>query len=474
MPDMAASLSPLLHFLRFRSISAHADSATESAHCAHWLATHLREIGMRDVRVVTTRGNPVVVAEWLDQPAQPTVLIYGHYDVQPADPLTEWVSPPFEPTIRGDHVYARGASDDKGQLFTHVCAIEQLLRATRRLPANVKFLIEGEEEIGSPNLNDFLREYRERLTAACAVVSDTLMVGPDQPAITYALRGSLDVELEVTGQRSDLHSGNFGGALYNPLQGLCEIVAKLHDGSGRILIPSFYDRAREVSAAERNYMRRYGPSDHKILSESRAVLGQGEFGFTLYESTTIRPSISITGITGGYQGPGPKGVIPARASAKLNLRLVPDQEPAAIDKLLREYLASVAPAALQVRITTQKQTRPTIVKLRHPAIRAAFSAYQHAFGRPPIFVRSGGTIPVVDLLQRILGIPTVLMGFALPDDALHGPNERMHLPTFVKGIAASTHFLNELGRATAAAFHNRTVDHSRATNTSAVFTGAHV
>jgi acetylornithine deacetylase/succinyl-diaminopimelate desuccinylase-like protein len=463
-----------LRFLRFRSVSAHADSATESAHCADWLATHLREIGMQSVRVVSTRGNPVVVAEWLDQPAKPTVLIYGHYDVQPADPLSEWVSPPFEPTIRGHHVYARGASDDKGQLFTHVCAIAQVLRATRRLPSNVKLLIEGEEEIGSPNLTDFLREYRETLTAACAVVSDTLMIGPDQPAITYALRGSLDVELEVTGQRSDLHSGNFGGALYNPLQGLCEIVAKLYDGSGRILIPGFYGRVRKISETERNYMRRCGPSDAKILSESGTGLEWGESGFTLYECTTIRPALTITGITGGYQGPGPKGVIPARASAKLNLRLVPDQEPAASDKLLREYVASVAPAALRVRITTQKQTRPSAVNLRHPAIRAAFSAYEHAFGCPPVFVRSGGTIPVVDLLQQILGIPTVLMGFALPDDALHAPNERMHLPTFFNGIAASAHFLNEVGRATPGSFHNRTLDHPRATNTSAVFTGAYV
>jgi len=474
MPDMAASLSPLLRFLRFRSVSAHAGSAPESARCADWLATHLHGIGMQSVRVVNTRGNPVVVAEWLDQPAKPTVLIYGHYDVQPADPLSEWVSPPFEPTIRGDHVYARGASDDKGQLFTHVCAIAQLLRATRRLPANVKFLIEGEEEIGSPNLADFLREYRQKLAAACAVVSDTLMIGPDQPAITYALRGSLDVELELTGQRSDLHSGNFGGALYNPLQGLCEIVAKLYDGSGRIRIPGFYSHVSKISEAERNYMRRFGPSDAKILSESGTELPRGESGFTLYECTTIRPALTITGITGGYQGPGPKGVIPARVSAKLNLRLVPDQEPAAIDKLLREYLASVAPAALRVRITTQKATRPSVVSLCHPAIHAAFSAYQHAFGCPPVFLRSGGTIPVVDLLQQILGIPAVLMGFALPDDGLHAPNERMHLPTFLNGIAASAYFLKEVGRTTPTAFHHRTVDHARASNTSVVFTGAYV
>jgi acetylornithine deacetylase/succinyl-diaminopimelate desuccinylase-like protein len=463
MDDLTASLSALLRFLRFRSISAHPGQASESARCAEWLAAHLGEIGLRNVRVVATPGNPVITAEWLACPDQPKVLIYGHYDVQPADPRSEWTSPPFEPTIRGDHIYARGASDDKGQLFTHVCAIEQLLRRTGQLPVSVKVLMEGEEEIGSPNLPNFLQQHRQSLAADCAVVSDTLMVGRNRPAITYSLRGSLDVEIEVAGHRRDLHSGNFGGALYSPLQGLCEILAKLQDGSGRILIPGFYDQVRAISEAERRYLRRYGPDDHQILAGAGAQQGHGEAGFSLYECTTVRPSLTITGITGGYQGPGPKGVIPARASAKLNFRLVVGQEPATIDKLLRDYVTSITPKALQARVSTQKQTPPAAVSLRHPAIRAAFSACQRAFGNPPVYLRSGGTIPVVDHFRRVLGIPTLLMGFALPDDALHAPNERMHLPTFFQAIRASTHFLNGMRRSPLTRVHSGTVDQSRFT-----------
>jgi acetylornithine deacetylase/succinyl-diaminopimelate desuccinylase-like protein len=436
-----ASVHMLGKFLRFAAV-AHGDPSVFTD-CARWLAQHLRRIGMRRVRIVTTMGQPVVLAEWLGDPGEPTVIIYGHYDVQPADPFDKWISPPFEPALRGDYLYARDASDDKGQLFAHVCAVEHLLRATGRVPLNVKFLIEGEEETGSPSLSAFVQQNRNDLSADFAVISDTCMLGMDRPAITYALRGSLDVEIEVTGQRGDLHSGNFGGAVYNPLQGLCEIVAKLHDAEGRVLIPSFYNRVRVISDAERDFMRRNGPSDSTVLAAAGAEAGRGDPGFGLYESTTICPALTVTGITGGYQGPGPKGVIPARGLAKLNLRLVPDQDPAKIDELLRAYIAKIAPPALRVRVVTQKRTRPVIVGLQHPAIRAAATAYSRAFGRAPVFLRSGGTIPVVDLFHRVLGIPTVLMGLALPEDNLHAPNERIHLPTFFKGIATSTLFLNE-------------------------------
>ena len=375
-----------------------------------------------------------------------TVLIYGHYDVQPVDPEREWRSPPFEPEIRGEYLYARGASDDKGQLFAHVAATKTIIYRSGTLPVNVKFLIEGEEEIGSPNLPSFLDKHRERLVADVAVVSDSVMLGRDRPAITYALRGSLGVELEVRGQRSDLHSGNFGGALHNPLQGLCEILAKLHDSAGRIQIPGFYDRVLNVSGRERQYMARNGPTDSYLLASAGAQLGWGEPGYTLYERTTIRPALAVNGITGGYQGPGTKGVIPAHASAKLNFRLVPAQDPGEVDRLLRDYVAQLTPPTLHTRIVSQKQTRPVVVSRRHPAVQAAAIAYQRAFGRAPVFLRSGGTIPVVDLLQGFLGIPTVLMGFALPDSGLHAPNERIHLPTFLKSIASSIHFIEEIGR----------------------------
>lgn len=428
-------------FLRFATV-AHGDPSVFTE-CAEWLAQHLRRIGMRRIRVVPTKGKPVVLAEWLNQPGQPTVLVYGHYDVQPADPLDKWISPPFEPAVRGDYLYARGASDDKGQLFAHVCAVEHLLRGTGRLPLNVKFLIDGEEETGSPSLSAFVQQNRDDLSADFALVSDTCMLGMDRPAITYALRGSLDVEIEVTGQRGDLHSGNFGGAVYNPIQGLSEIVAKLHDAAGSVLIPGFYNCVRVISDAERDYMRRNGPSDSAVLAAAGAEAGHGDPGFGLYESTTIRPALTVTGIIGGFQGPGPKGVIPARGLAKLNLRLVPDQDPATIAELLRAYIAKITPPGLGTRVVTQKQTRPVVVSLQHPAIRAAATAYSRAFGRAPVFLRSGGTIPVVDLFHRVLGMPTVLMGLALPEDNLHAPNERIHLPTFFKGIATSMHFLHE-------------------------------
>jgi acetylornithine deacetylase/succinyl-diaminopimelate desuccinylase-like protein len=445
---MAQNVSPLvaglLELLRFPSISAQPRHAQDVRRCAEWLAEHLRGVGLRGVEVGATRSHPIVYGEWLGRPGRPAVLIYGHYDVQPADPLGEWRTPPFEPTIRSENLYGRGASDDKGQLFVHVKAVESLLRSTGGLPVNVKFLFEGEEEIGSPNLSAFLEQNRKMLEADVAVVSDTRMLGPDQPAITYALRGSLGFELEVTGQQKDLHSGSFGGAVHNPLQGLCEILAKLHDPASRIAIPSFYDRVRTVARAEQSYMARHGPSDSAILASAGAPAGWGEPGFSSYERTTVRPAVTINGITGGYQGPGTKGVIPARASAKLNFRLVPDQEPAEIDQLFRRYISQITPSSLGVRVTTQKQARPVVVSLQHPAIRAASVAYQRGFGRWPVFLRSGGTIPVVDLFQRLLGIPTVLMGFALPDDGMHAPNEKLHLPTFFKGIATSVHFLEAM------------------------------
>ncbi len=439
-------VAPLLRFLRFASISAHAQAAATSVRCAAWLAGHLKRIGMHNVNVSKTKGNPIVTAEWLVDRERPTVLIYGHYDVQPADPLSQWISPPFEPVVRGEYLYARGASDDKGQLFCHVCAVERLLQSAGHFPVNVKFVVEGEEEIGSPNLAAFLEQNKRELSADVAVVSDNCILGPDRPAITYALRGSLDVELHISGQGNDLHSGNFGGVVYNPLRGLCEILAKLQDESGRILIPGFYDQVANISGEERDYLRRHGPSDKEVLKQAGASIANGEPGFTLYENATVRPSVTITGITGGYQGPGPKGVIAAHASAKLDFRLVPHQDPSQIDKLFRDYIAGIVPSALKVRIFTQKRTQTAITSLKHPAIHAAFSAYKRAFGRSPVFIRSGGTIPIVGLLQRIMGIPTVLMGFALPDDALHAPNERLHLPTFFRGISTSAHFLTELVR----------------------------
>ena len=439
-------VAELKDFIRFPTVSAQPKHAGDLKECAKWLAEHLRWIGMDNVRVIPTAGHPIVYADWLREPGLPTVLIYGHYDVQPPDPLEEWHSPPFDPVVRGEQLFGRGASDDKGQLFTHIKALEAYLRTGGMLPVNVRCIFEGEEEIGSPNLTAFLSRNKKVLNADVAVMSDTRMLAPDRPALTYAMRGALSVEVEIRGAAQDLHSGNYGGAIHNPLQALCEIVASLHDSEGRIMISGFYKRVRKWSNDERMLMARSGPSDQSILRDAKAEVGWGEPGYTLYERTTIRPAVTINGITGGYQGPGSKAVIPARAVAKINFRLVPDQDPREIDKLFRKHVARVTPNTVIPQVRTTLTAAPALIDRSHPALRAAAVAYRAGFGRAPEFLRSGGTIPIVNTLQEIFGIPTVLMGFALPDDRMHAPNEKFHLPNFRHGISTSIHFLNEIAQ----------------------------
>ncbi|MGH9841167.1 MAG: dipeptidase [Blastocatellia bacterium] len=437
-------IAELQDFIRFPTVSAQSGQAEDLKKCAMWLANHLREIGLEQVKVISTPRHPLVYAAWRHAPGRPTALIYGHYDVQPPEPLHEWRSPPFEPVVRGNDLYGRGASDDKGQMFTHVKALESYLRTTGKLPVNVKCLFEGEEEIGSPNLTPFLARNNRSLAADVAVVSDTRILSPSRPAITYALRGALSLELEVCGPKQDLHSGNFGGAMHNPLQALCEIIARLHDADGRVTIPGFYDRVRRESEEERRYMARTGPTDEQVLRDAQALTGWGERGYTLYERTVIRPALTINGISGGYQGQGVKAVIPARAAAKFNFRLVPDQDPREIDRLFRQHIARITSPTVRATIRTHFVAKPALVNRHHPGMRAAAVAYQKGFGAMPVFLRSGGTIPVVNTLQELLGIPTVLMGFALPDDRMHAPNEKFHLPNFHNGIATSIWFLAEI------------------------------
>ena len=439
-------LRELAEFVRIPSVSAQPRHAGDVRRCAEWLAAHLRRVGLEHARVIPTARHPVVYADWLRAPGRPTVLVYGHYDVQPADPLPEWRTPPFEPTVRGGSLYGRGACDDKGQLFAHLKAIEALLRTEGRLPVNVKCLFEGEEEIGSPNLKPFVARHARALAADAVVMSDTRMLGPGRPAVTYGLRGALSLELDITGPPHDLHSGNFGGAIHNPLHALCEIVARLHDASGRVAVPGFYDRVRDWGARERGYMRRVGPTDAEILRAAGLACGWGERGFTLYERTTVRPALVVTGLSGGYQGAGSKSIIPARASAKINVRLVPDQDPAEIDRLLRAHLRRLTPPTVCARVKTLFRTHPALVDRNHPAMRAAVDAYRRGFGAPTVFVRSGGSIPVVNTFQESLGAPTVLMGFALPDDRIHAPNERFRLTNFFKGVDTCIHFLHEAAR----------------------------
>jgi acetylornithine deacetylase/succinyl-diaminopimelate desuccinylase-like protein len=413
--------------------------------CAAWLADHLRRIGLDHARVLPTERHPLVYAAWRHAPARPTVLIYGHYDVQPPDPLNEWQSPPFEPTVRGQDLYGRGACDDKGQMFTHVKALEAYLKAEGRLPVNVKCLFEGEEEIGSPSLSPFLKRNRRALAANVAVMSDMPIPAPDRPALTYAMRGALNLELEVRGAQRDLHSGVYGGAIHNPLQALCEIIAKLHDSGHHVAIPGFYQHVRRPAEEQREYLGEVAPSDAQILRDAGARNAWGEAGYSEYERTTLRPALTINGIVGGYQGPGVKGVIPRRAIAKLSFRLVPDQEPHQVERLFRQHVGRITPPTLRFAVRTLARVKPALVNPKHAAIRAAALAYRNGFGSPPVFLRSGGTFPVVSMLQE-LGIPTVLMGFALPDDRMHAPNEKFHLPNFYRGIATSIWFLSTIGR----------------------------
>lgn len=433
----------LCDFLRIPSVSAQPKHASDVRRCGEWLVKHLRSVGLENVYLVPTPRHPIVFAQWRKAPGRPTVLIYGHYDVQPVDPIGEWQTPPFEPTVKNNNLYGRGASDDKGQLFCHIKALEFYLRTQGGLPVNIICLFEGEEEIGSPNLKAFLERHKNSLRADTAVISDTRILSPKQPVITYGLRGGLGLELELRGPEQDLHSGTFGGAIHNPLQVLSELVAKLHDAQGRVIIPGFYNQVRNYSQDARAVIAQTAPSDHHILRDARAGKGWGERGYSLYERTTLRPALTINGIVGGYSGPGGKAVIPARATAKLSFRLVPDQNPLEVEQLFRDYVERIAPPTVQLHLKRQSSAYPVLINQQHPAIQAAQIAYRQGFGASPVFLRSGGTIPVVNMLQEKLGVPVVLMGFALPDDRMHAPNERFYLPNFFNGIATCIYFLDE-------------------------------
>jgi acetylornithine deacetylase/succinyl-diaminopimelate desuccinylase-like protein len=434
----------LAQFVAIPSVSAQPAHAGDVRRAADWLARHLASIGMERVAFRSAGGPPVVTASWAHAPGRPTLLIYGHYDVQPADPLSEWRTPPFKPQVVGENLLGRGACDDKGQMFAQINALESWLKTTGRLAVNVKCVFEGEEEVGSTHLSQFLKQYPDVVAADVAVMSDTRMLGPNRPVLTYGLRGSLALEIELRGLKHDLHSGNFGGAVRNPIQALCEMVAKLHDAEGHVVIPHFYDRVRPDPNSARLARIGRSPTDAEILRDADVTEGWGESGYSLYERTTSRPALTINGFTGGYQGPGSKAVIPDRASVKLSFRLVPDQYPREIERLVRARLARLAPMGVKVAIRKHSEAQPALVELGHPAMRAASVAYRRAFGVAPVALRSGGTIPVVDMLQRH-GIPTVLMGFALPDDRIHAPNEKFHLPTFHRGIATCIYFLAGLG-----------------------------
>ena len=438
-------LTELKEFIRFASIGSQPNHSRDTTRCALWLAEHMRQIGLERVAVNPMPGHPIVSGHWMHASGQPTVLIYGHYDVQPADPAEGWGSPPFEPVVRGNYLYGRGSADDKGQLFVHLKAIEAYLRSVGRLPVNVKCLFEGEEEIGSPNLRLFIEPRHQALAAEVAVVSDMLMAGAGRPAVTYAMRGMLSAEIEVEGARHDLHSGNFGGAIHNPLEAISGMIDRLHDTKGRIAIPGFYDDVRPCSPDERRFMAHNGPSETELLRDMQAGRGWGEPGFSLYERIATRPALTVNGIVGGHHREGPKTVLPARAIGKLDLRLVPDQEPDDIARLLKNFIAQITPATVQSRLLIGPSAKPVVVDRNHPVVGAMARAYAVGFGVKPVFRRLGGTIPIVHTLVDTLNIPVAMMGFATPHSRVHAPDERLYLPDFFKGIGTSIRFLEELG-----------------------------
>jgi acetylornithine deacetylase/succinyl-diaminopimelate desuccinylase-like protein len=428
--------SELFEFLRIPSVSARSEHDADTARAARWLADALSAAGGR-VEIVQTPGHPIVLGEWRDAgPDRPTVLVYGHYDVQPAEPLELWTSPPFEPTVRDGKIFARGSVDDKGQLYVHVKALEAHLRVRDRLPINVVVLAEGEEEVGSDNLGDFVRAHRERLRCDAVVISDSSMFAPGQPSILSSLRGLTYFQLDVEGPASDLHSGIYGGGVVNPATALAHIIASFHDATGRVAVPGFYDDVREWDSTSRAAIRELPFDETHFLQEVGAPALGGEAGYTTLERIWARPTCEINGLLSGYTGQGAKTVLPARAMAKVSCRLVPDQDPAAIGRAMQAHVERVAPAGVRARVTHLHGGRPWRADVRGPLYDAAARALTAAFHREPVIVGEGGSIPVVDDFVRTLQAPVLLMGFGLPGENAHAPDEWMSVENFERGMRA--------------------------------------
>ncbi len=431
--------------LRIPSISTDPAHTADVGAAADWVAGRLRALGMKKVEIFPTAMHSIVYGEWLEAKGAPTLLIYGHYDVQPADPLDLWNSAPFEPTVRGDNLYARGASDMKGQDLIALSAVEALVHAGG-LPVNLKWLFEGEEEIGSPNLDGFLEKHKKMLACDLAVNPDSGMTAMDVPSITYALRGLAYFELRVYGPEHDLHSGVYGGVVHNPANALSELIADMHDAQGRVTLPGFYDKVRPLSDEERRELG-HVPTDEKHY---RTVTGApalyGEAGFTPNERTGARPTLDVNGLLSGYTGPGSKTVIPAWAMAKISCRLVPDQDPKEVHQQLIRFLEARAPKDVRWELDVFASEAASISDRNNFGVQAMGKALEAVWGQRPVFRREGGSIPVVGQMQRTLGIESVICGFGLPDDNIHAPNEKQHLPTWYKGIDTFIHFFSNLSR----------------------------
>ncbi len=438
-------LNELIELLKIPSVSTDVNHNDDLVRAANYLINQLDDLGFA-TELRATAGHPIVLANYIVDKSLPTVLIYGHYDVQPVDPISEWSNPPFEPTIKDGKIFARGSSDDKGQIFAHIKAVEALIKTTDTLPVNVKFLIEGEEEIGSPNLGPFLIQEKENLACELVLISDSAMIAPDTPTITYGLKGLAYIELEVIAANRDLHSGAYGGGVPNPINVLAKMIASLHDENGKITVPGFYDDVIEISVQEKAAFEKV-PFDEKEFAEEIALKGTpGEAGYTVLERIWARPTLDVNGIKGGFQGEGAKTVIASKASAKISCRLVSNQDPKDITKKLIKHLEDIAPSYVSIKAIDLHGAKTALSPLDSKAVKLTAKALEKAFGKEVIFARTGGSIPIVNNFQEELGVDVVLVGFGLENDGAHSPNEKFELSNYYSAINASTEILTELAK----------------------------
>ena len=441
-------LDELKGLLRIPSVSTLPEHKGDVRRTAEVLVAELKRIGMENVRLIESEGHPLVYADWLHAEGKPTCLAYGHYDVQPPDPLDEWVSPPFEPVERDGNIYARGAVDDKGQMYMHVKALESLLVSNGgKLPLNVRVILEGEEEVGGETISKFVKQHPEELKADFALISDTELFAPELPTLCVGLRGMIYTELEARGAKTDLHSGMYGGAAPNPFFALAQIIAQLKDGDGKILIPGFYDRVATPSDDELKAWKSLPfDEEHYRLTEVGSSVLTGESGYSVLQRTWARPTLEIHGMPGGFIGAGAKTVIPAKATAKISMRLVPDMEPQETFEKYKKFVLSLQPRGIQLDVRLIHSGDAIVIGTDNPYIKAATKALHEVWGKDTVFIRSGGSIPIVGDFERHLKIPSVMMGFGLPDDNLHAPNEKFHIANFHRGIRSIIRFWEELGR----------------------------
>ncbi len=440
-------LNQLFEFLKIPSISNESEYDKETKRCSEWISNHLKNIGMPNVAIYPTAGHPIVYAENLEAGKdKPTVLIYGHYDVQPVDPLELWISKPFEPEVRNGKIYARGSSDDKGQVFMHIKAVESYLKSGNKLPVNLKFLIEGEEEAGSNHLDDFILNHKDLLACDSVLISDTEWFADGVPSLCYSLRGLAYIEITITGPNRDLHSGTFGGAVDNPIMVLSKMIASLRDDYGRITITGFYNDVLNLEQDERDNFNKLPFNYREWCNDLEVNEGYGELGYSTLERTWARPSLDINGIYGGYIGDGAKTVLPSKATAKISMRLVPNQDPEDIANKIKDHLFRILPPTVKLEFKNLHGGNPVIVQRDGKAIQSAMNALYKTYKKEAVFMREGGSIPIVDTFSQALNAPVVLMGFGLPSDNIHSPNESFAVDNFYGGIETSIYYLEELSK----------------------------